>query len=100
MRKGDFLWIKGAENIKARVPLSNDVGVRSINHISKEEIAEAMLQIVSKSFGITTNDLYSVTARVFGFSRTGGNISNAMQQACDYLVESGVVKNLNGKIVL
>ncbi|SDJ82459.1 DUF4011 domain-containing protein [Paenibacillus naphthalenovorans] len=100
MRKGDFLWIKGAENIKARVPLSNDVGVRSINHISKEEIAEAMLQIVSKSFGITTNDLYSVTARVFGFSRTGGNISNAMQQACDYLVESGVVKNSGGKIML
>lgn len=98
-RRDDFLWIKGADNIKARVPLSNDVGVRTIAHISKEEIAEAMLQIISKSIGITTTDLYLVTARVFGFSRTGGNINYAMQQSCEYLIESGVVKNSSGKIV-
>ncbi|EGL16336.1 AAA domain-containing protein [Paenibacillus sp. HGF7] len=99
-RRDGFLWIKEAENIKARVPLSTDVGVRTIAHISKEEIAEAMLQIVSKSIGITTNDLYLVTARAFGFSRTGGNINLAMQQACEYLIQSGVVKNQNGKIIV
>lgn len=59
-----------------------------------------MLQIVSKSIGITTNDLYLVTARAFGFSRTGGNINLAMQQACEYLIQSGVVKNQNGKIIV
>lgn len=99
-RKDDFLWVKGTENINARIPLSADVGLRVINHISKEEIAEAMLQIVSKSIGITSNDLYLVTARAFGFSRTGGNINNAMQQACEFLIEAGVVKNSGGKIVL
>ncbi|CAM4473564.1 DUF4011 domain-containing protein [Paenibacillus tarimensis] len=98
-RRDDFLWIKGADNIKARVPLSTDVGVRTIAHISKEEIAEAMLQIVSKSIGITTNDLYLLTARAFGFSRTGGNINHAMQQACNYLIESGIVRNSGGKVI-
>ncbi|WP_059041933.1 DUF4011 domain-containing protein [Paenibacillus rubinfantis] len=99
-KRNDFLWIKGADTIKARVPFSNNIGFRTIAHISKEEIAEAMLQIVSKSFGITSNDLYVVTARAFGFSRTGGNINHAMQQACEYLIGSGVVKDSGGKIVM
>lgn len=99
-REDGFLWIKGVENITARIPLSDDVGVRAINHISKKEVAEAMLQIVSKSIGITSNDLYLVTARAFGFSRTGGNINNVMQQACEYLIEAGIVKNSGGKIML
>lgn len=99
-RQDDFLWIKGAKSFKARVPTADGVGIRAITHIYKEEIAEAMLQIVSKSIGIATNDLYWVTARAFGFSRTGANIINAMQQACDYLIETGVVKNQNGKIVI
>ena len=99
-RQDDFLWIKGAKSFKARVPTTDGVGIRAITHIYKEEIAEAMLQIVSKSIGIATTDLYLVTARAFGFSRTGVNITNAMQQACDYLIETGVAKNQNGKIVI
>lgn len=98
-KRAEFLWIKGVESIKARVPIANDVGLRTITYISKEEISEAMLEIVSKSIGITTNDLYLATARAFGFNRTGSNIINAMQHACEYLIEAGVVKNSGGKIV-
>ncbi len=63
------------------------------------ELAEAMFIIAGKSFGITRNDLYVVTARTFGFNRTGGNILQAMERACSYLIENGIVKEVDGKIV-
>jgi very-short-patch-repair endonuclease len=98
--KDDFLWEKGVDTVSVRVPQSNDVGMRHITHICKEEIAEAMLIIVQNSFGITTQELYTSTARVFGFNRMGANISVAMQVACDYLVEKEKVKNNNDKVVV
>ena len=59
-----------------------------------------MFQIADKSFGIVQIDLYVVTARTFGFNRTGGNITQAMQKACEYLIETGRVKNSGGKIII
>jgi hypothetical protein len=59
-----------------------------------------MFVIAGNSFGITKSDLYVVTARVFGFNRTGINITQSMEGACLYLLESGIVKEVDGKIVL
>ncbi|WP_025715969.1 DUF4011 domain-containing protein [Paenibacillus sp. 1-18] len=100
IRKGEFIWIKDKENLSVRIPLSNDTAVRAIHHICTEELSAAMHKIVSNSIGITSNDLYLVTARAFGFSRTGGNILQAMENACQHLIQTGVVQNLDGKIVL
>jgi hypothetical protein len=61
---------------------------------------QAMLVIAGKSFGITKSDLFVVTARVFGFSRTGGNITQSMAKACLYLLESNRIKEVDGKIVI
>jgi very-short-patch-repair endonuclease len=99
-RKGDFCWIKDTEDITVRIPPSEDVGVRPIHQISVEEVAEAMFQIASKSIGIETNELYVVTARIFGFNRMGDKISKAMQKACQLLVETGRVKISSEKIIV
>ncbi|MCG9969939.1 DUF4011 domain-containing protein [Pelotomaculum terephthalicicum JT] len=98
-RKGNFCWVKNTNNIPVRIPQPYDNG-RPINYISTEEIAEAMFQIASKSFGITLDGLYVATARAFGFNRTGGNINLAMQKACDFLIKTGRVKNSGGKIII
>jgi superfamily I DNA and/or RNA helicase/very-short-patch-repair endonuclease len=94
----DFCWAKGNNNIHARIPNGIEIG-RKIDHICVEEIAEAMFVVASKSVGIMQDDLLVVTARVFGFNRTGGNIIQSMQEACDYLLESDKVKNFSGKII-
>lgn len=96
---GDFYWIKDKNKIRVRIP-NGDETDRKIDYISTEELAEAMFIIASKSFGILQNDLFVATARVFGFNRTGGNITQSLQKACDYLLETGKVKNLGGKIVV
>lgn len=96
---GDFCWIKGQRNIRARIPNGIETP-RKIDHICVEEIAEAMFVIVSKSVGILQNDLLVTTSRVFGFNRTGGNIIQSMQKASDYLLGTGKVKNSGGKIVI
>lgn len=99
IKKGDFCWYKNVKDIKAKIPpLYGDC--RTINYISIEELAEAMIVIARKSFGITKNDLCVVTARVFGFNRTGGNITQSMEKACLYLLENGRVKEIDGKIVV
>lgn len=99
-RRGDFCWVKkGTNTVSARIPQPYTTG-RPIRYISTEELAEAMFQIASMSFGIETEDLYVATARVFGFNRTGGNITLAMQKACEYLIKTGRVKNSSGKIII
>lgn len=98
-KKGDFCWHKNTKEIQVKIP-SPAGESRAINYISNEELAEAMFVIAQKSFGIPKSDLYVVTARVFGFNRTGGNITQSMEKTCSYLIESGRFKEVDGKIVV
>lgn len=99
VKKGEFCWHKNVKEIKVKIPPLYGNG-RAINYISTEELAEAMFVILGKSFGITKNDLYVVTARAFGFNRTGGNITQAMERACLYLLENKRIKEIDGKVVV
>jgi very-short-patch-repair endonuclease len=98
VKKGDFCWHKNIKEVQVKIPSPYGEG-RAINHISIEELAEAMFVIAQKSFGIIKNDLFVVTARVFGFNRTGGNITQSMERACSYLIKNGRVKEVDSKIV-
>lgn len=93
------MLVKNIKEIKVKIPPLYSNG-RVINYISTEELAEAMFVITGKSFGITRSGLYVVAARVFGFNRTGVNITQSMERACLYLMESGRIKEVDGKIVV
>lgn len=99
IKKEDFCWHKNVKEIKVKIPCKDGDG-RGINYISMEELAEAMFVIAGKSFGISKRNLYVVTARTFGFNRTGGNITQALEKSYLYLLENGRVKEIDGKIVL
>lgn len=99
IKRGDFCWHKNVKEIRVKIPPLNGAG-RAINYISTEELAEAMCVIAGKSFGIAKSDLFVVTARVFGFNRTGVNITQSMERACLNLLQSGRIKEVDGKIVL
>ncbi len=99
IKKDDFCWHKKAKEIKVKIPLPYGDS-RTINYISTEELAEAIFVIAGKSFGIKRSDLYVVTARAFGFSRIGGNIIQSMEASCLFLLESGRLKEVDGKVVL
>ncbi len=73
---------------------------RDVEDISKQEIAKAMLAVVSNSFGIERKQLIFETARIFGYDRTGNKIVTYMNAAIDFLVEKGKVRILDEKVQL
>lgn len=71
---------------------------RKINHISIDELEQAMLTILGKCIGTTPEGLIAETVRAYGFNRAGTNIMEAMQKAESHLLEQGKVRITDGKI--
>ena len=96
-KEGDFVSLIDFNDIKVRIPKSPD-DTRPIEYISDDELALALTTIASHSFGITPNDLITETARVYGFKRTGGKISAALQKVYNQLLTTGRIKEIDGKV--
>ena len=93
VRKGDFIFPANYQTIPIRMPNN-----RKIQHISTEELSEAMYRILQTCIGTTKEALCSETTRVYGFNRAGQNISLAMAIAVEDLIKSGRVEELEGKL--
>ena len=63
-----------------------------------EELALAMKTIAQHSFGITPDDLFIVTAREFGFKRTGENIIYSLRKVYQQMLKNGEVTEVDGKV--
>ncbi|MBN1065570.1 DUF4011 domain-containing protein [Clostridium botulinum] len=85
--KDNYCWIKNKSKVVVRIPEEGTDEIRQIQYISKEELAEAMITIIDKSFGINSSDLISITAKVFGFNRVGIKLTKAINNAYKYLIE-------------
>ena len=94
--KNDFVYLRDAE-IKARVPKDLD-DPRVIEHISPEEIQDAMCKILAFAYGLSERDLISETARQFGYARTGPKINDVLDSCCKALLTSGKIKETEGKL--
>ena len=94
VRKGDFFYPVSFVEIPVR-----QANGRNIKHISTDELAAAMLRVLSKCVGTTRSALIDETTRAFGFNRRGSNIAKAMNAAFDFLVAQGQIAECNGKIV-
>jgi len=64
-----------------------------------DELAVAILDIVSNSYGITRDSLIQETARAYGFARLRENIQTAMQKAYVILLENKLVKESDRKVI-
>ena len=93
VRKGDFIFPANYQTIPIRMPNN-----RKIQHISTEELSEAMYRILQTCIGTTKDALCAETTRVYGFNRAGQNISLAMAIAVEDLIKSGRVEELEGKL--
>ena len=96
--KDGFIRIKDFKDVKVRIPNPDDDYLRPIAYICNEELALAMKTIVQHSFGITPNDLFIVTAREFGFKRTGENIINSLQCVYKQMIENNQFIEVDGKV--
>ena len=96
--KDEFIRIKDFKDIRVRVPNPNDDYIRPITYICDDELALAMKTIVQHSFGITPNDLFIVTAREFGFKRTGENIIYSLRKVYQQMLNNNEVTETDGKV--
>ena len=99
VQEDDFLSPKNVEFIFVRIPTNKD-NIRPIHYISSKELAEAMLSVAKKSYGIKPDDLYIKTAREFGYNRSGANITQAFQKAYLSLLKSGKIKEVDENKVI
>ncbi len=96
--KNEFVRIKDFTDIKVRIPNPDDDYLRPITYICDEELALAMKTIAQHSFGITPDDLFVVTAREFGFKRTGENIINSLRNVYKQMLYSNEIIEIDGKV--
>lgn len=92
IRKGDFFFPAGYIKVFPRI------NSRKINHISIEELAEAMYIVLSKNVGMTKNLLCVETARAYNFHRMTQNITSAINEAFELLVGQERIKIIEGKV--
>lgn len=92
IRKGDFFFPAGYTKVSPRV------NSRKINHISTEELAEAMYRVLSKSVGLTKELLCAETARAYNFHRMTQNITSAINEAFELLVKQERIEIIEGKV--
>lgn len=96
--KNDFVRAKGFADIRVRTNNPEDDYLRPITYISDEELAIAMKTIVLHSFGITPDDLFIVTAREFGFKRTGENIIYSLKKVYKQMLKNNEATEIDGKV--
>ena len=98
VRSGDFVTLQEFDDLKVRIPNSEENYIRNITYISPNELSLAMIIIVNCSFGITPEDLFIVTAREFGFKRTSENISTTLRRVYEQMLCDGEVREVDGKV--
>lgn len=96
--EGEFIKMKDFKDIRVRIPNPNDDYIRPIAYICDEELALAMKTIVQHSFGITPNDLFIVTAREFGYKRTGENIVYSLRKVYQQMLKNNEINEVDGKV--
>lgn len=85
---GDFL-VGGADLRFARTP---DDGVkRKAEYVHVDEIAVAVSGTVQDAGAASREEIVQSVARVFGWTRTGGNVSRGIGNAVDDLVRAGAL---------
>ena len=95
IRKGDYFYPYGYTDIPVRIP-----NIRKINHISIDELEQAMLTIARNCIGTTSDGLIAETIRVYGFNRAGVNITDTMNQALKNLFSAEKLNIIDGKIAV
>jgi very-short-patch-repair endonuclease len=93
-----YVFLKGFDDLKVRIPDPDDDYIRPISEICNSELKLAMKVIAQNSFGITPDDLFIVTARELGYKRTGETIIRTLRKIYYKMIESGEVVEIEGKV--
>ena len=99
--RGEFCWLPGDDPstwTKFRGPTA-DGTAREAELIAPEEVAAALRWQLDRSLSATEEDLARETAKVFGITRLGRRVAEAMTQGIDLLVARGLARREGDRVV-
>jgi hypothetical protein len=73
---------------------------RNVEDLAKEEIVNGIKEVLTVQFSLPQGDLIREVARIFGYSRIGGNVEEVMKLGIDYALERKLILNQNGRFIL
>lgn len=92
MDEAGFLFISDLPRTTVRVPAPGiPESMRKVEHVPMAELELALLEVVYNAKSLTYEELYRVTARVFGWNRTGDVITLRLREALNRLASKGKV---------
>ena len=80
--KHEFLWLVPKIVPVPKIPTDAE-SLRKIEDISVEEIMELMKRVLSKAYGLESNDLIAECSAVLGYERRGAKINSIMNSAIE-----------------
>ncbi len=95
-----FLWniTQQPEQYAGYRIAKSDAQKRDAEDLPPEEIANAVKAILKQQISLPTADLIRETAKLFGFSRMGGNVEMAIQKGIELAAEKGFVTVGNERV--
>lgn len=97
-RNGEFLWTSSDRPVRVR----DHHGLSfKIEHISPEEIAEAILLILKRQYATGRSDLIAATSRALGFRKAGEHLEEHVGSVVGNMLQDGRIRETqNGKVDL
>ncbi len=75
-------------------------GPRQVKYIALDELATGMCKVIENNIGLTVEELVKESSKAFGFTKSGNNIAERMDDAVHFLTENKVVEIRDGKVFL
>jgi hypothetical protein len=98
--RGEFLWPRGLNNIKVRVPVEGvDESFRPIGYIPPQEVLRALIMVADHSLGMGEETLLKETSRLLGFKRMGSNIEETLKKVYEDAKKNGVLVIVDGRVI-
>jgi hypothetical protein len=89
LRDGQFLTVTGASLATIRTP--TDECHRDVKHIHDRELTLALVNLVRDTGGITHDELTAQTARLYGWTRRGPDITTRLHTLISKLLTDGAL---------
>lgn len=89
--KGDFIWSPDMEKAIVRDRSKLPAAYRKLSLIAPEEVAEAVVQVVSGAISITEQEAIPLVGKLLGFSRITDEIRQQLSAAIGKAIQTGLI---------
>ncbi|MBD8084196.1 DUF3320 domain-containing protein [Chryseobacterium caseinilyticum] len=95
-----FYWSENLQSQNLDFYRDNSTEKRLIDEIAPEEISVAMMELMHSSLSLNKEELIRAVCKTFGFSKVGSQIDAVVKFCVEDLVGKGLLKEVDGRIVL